>query len=144
MRRKSVIMTRTKRAIKESKARGEPGPEPIPKPQWRTKIIGNTTTEALAMLLSENPDGVFCPFDELSAFFGGMDTYKPSKGADRPFWVQMHEGGGYTVHRKTSDSIRVEHCAVSIFGVQSNPTNLSPWFPTWRLTGCCSVFCPST
>jgi hypothetical protein len=129
------------KAIKEAKARGEPGPDPTPKPQWRTKILGNTTTEALAMVLSENPEGVFSPFDELSAFFGGMDTYKSSKGADRPFWIQMHEGGGYTVRRKTSDSIRIEHCAVSILG-GIQPDKLKPMVPELATDGLLQRFLP--
>src|SRR5262249_54471731 len=72
------------------KARGQPEPEPpLPKPQLRKKIIRDTTTEAAAKLLSENPDGLFAHFDELASLFGGMNAYKARSGSDRPFWQRL-------------------------------------------------------
>jgi hypothetical protein len=43
----------------------------------------DATTEALAKLLSKNPDGLLAYYDELAGLFGGMDTYKARSGADR-------------------------------------------------------------
>jgi hypothetical protein len=104
------------RAIKEAKARGEPAPEPLPRPQYRTKIIRNSTIEGAALLLSENHDGLFFHLDELAGLLGAMDLYRAKGGGDRPFWLQAKQGGPYSMHRRTSEPIRVKHCAVSILG----------------------------
>lgn len=86
------------------------------KPRFRQKIINNATTEAIAAILADNPSGVLSFRDELSGFFGAMDTYRAKGGVDRPFWLEAKDGGHYTVNRRTSDPILVENLAVSVLG----------------------------
>jgi len=74
------------------------------------------TTEALAVALSENPEGLLYHADELAGWLGGMDAYRAKGGKDRPFWLQAKEGGPLTINRKTSERICVENCAISVLG----------------------------
>jgi hypothetical protein len=88
----------------------------VAKPVYRQKIVNDATTEALAMLLAENPDGLLCHVDELAGLFGGMDSYRAKGGKDRPFWLQAKEGGSFTVNRRQSERIVVETCGISVLG----------------------------
>ncbi|GLR91305.1 bifunctional DNA primase/polymerase [Bradyrhizobium iriomotense] len=92
---------------------GEPGPE---KPRFRQKLFNDATTEALAVALSENPEGLLYHADELAGWLGSMDAYRAKGGKDRPFWLQAKEGGPLTINRKTSERICVENCAISVLG----------------------------
>jgi hypothetical protein len=92
---------------------GEPEPE---KPRFRQKLFNDATTEALAVALSENPEGLLYHADELAGWLGGMDAYRAKGGKDRPFWLQAKEGGPLTINRKTSERICVENCAISVLG----------------------------
>jgi hypothetical protein len=91
------------------------GPEPE-KPRFRQKLFNDATTEALAVALSENPEGLLYHADELAGWLGGMDAYRAKGGKDRPFWLQAKEGGPLTINRKTSERICVENCAISVLG----------------------------
>jgi hypothetical protein len=91
------------------------GPEQE-KPRFRQKLFNDATTEALAVALSENPDGLLYHADELAGWLGGMDAYRAKGGKDRPFWLQAKEGGPLTINRKTSERICVENCAISVLG----------------------------
>jgi Protein of unknown function (DUF3987) len=111
------------------------------KPYCRRKIIKNVTVEATAQLLSENRDGLLYHGDELSALFGGMDAYKARRGADRPFWLGAKEGKPYSVDRKTSDTLIVENCAVSILG-GIQPDKIKPLVPDLATDGMLQRFLP--
>jgi hypothetical protein len=86
------------------------------KPRFRQKLFNDATTEALAVALSENPEGLLYHADELAGWLGGMDAYRAKGGKDRPFWLQAKEGGPLTINRKTSERICVENCAISVLG----------------------------
>jgi hypothetical protein len=90
--------------------------EPTEKPRFRQKLFNDATTEALAVALAENPEGLLYHADELAGWLGGMDAYRAKGGKDRPFWLQAKEGGPFTVNRKTSERICVENCAISVLG----------------------------
>ncbi len=70
-------------------------------------VTNNSTIEALAAILCENPRGVLMQHDELSAWFKGFGEYKGGKGSDLPTWLQIQRAGAMTVDRKTG--IRVTH-----------------------------------
>lgn len=92
---------------------GEQDPE---KPRFRQKLFNDATTEALAVALAENPEGLLYHSDELAGWLGSMDAYRAKGGKDRPFWLQAKEGGPLTINRKTSERICVENCAISVLG----------------------------
>ena len=76
----------------------------------------DATTEALAVLLQQNPRGLLMARDELAGWFGGFDAYKSGKGGDAAKWLEMFGGRTLIVDRKGSASIHVENAAVSIAG----------------------------
>jgi len=113
----------TRRATAE-KAKAKPentdqvfeGEAEAAKPRFRQKIYNDATTEALAVALCENPEGLLYHADELAGWLAGMDAYRAKGGKDRAFWLQAKEGGDFTVNRKLSERICVENCAISVLG----------------------------
>jgi len=79
---------------------GEPAPEPPDKPAMKRTVVEDTTVEALAAVLEENPRGVLVTRDELSAFVRGMDQYKNHRGTDRQFYLSAWSNSPVTVDRK--------------------------------------------
>jgi hypothetical protein len=86
------------------------------KPRFRQKIYNDATTEALAVALCENPEGLLYHADELAGWLAGMDAYRAKGGKDRAFWLQAKEGGDFIVNRKLSERICVENCAIAVLG----------------------------
>jgi hypothetical protein len=86
--------------------------QPICPRNW----IEDCTTEALAMLLQQNPRGLLTLRNELSGWFS-FGQYKNGGGADDVArWLQMFDGDALIVDRKTSGTIYVPCAAVSIAG----------------------------
>lgn len=75
----------------------------------------DATTEALAVLLQQNPRGLLVARDELAGWFA-FDAYKSGKGADAPKWLEMHGGRPLVVDRKSGGMLYVPHASVSITG----------------------------
>jgi hypothetical protein len=115
----------TRRATAEKVTRAKPestdqvfqgGEAEAGKARFRQKIYNDATTEALAVALCENPEGLLYHADELAGWLAGMDAYRAKGGKDRAFWLQAKEGGDFTVNRKLSERICVENCAISVLG----------------------------
>jgi Protein of unknown function (DUF3987) len=87
---------------------------PAEPPQPRRLIVRDATTEKLVELLSNQHNGLFYVCDELSSLFGGMDSYRPRQGRDRPFFLQAKEGGAYTTDRKIGGTHFVPNLAISV------------------------------
>lgn len=100
---------------KKNKQTKEPEPE---RPRLRRKIVKDTTTEALGPILKDNPNGVLASHDELAAWIGNMDVYRPGKAGskDGPFWLEAKQGGSYTVDRLSRGSLHVPRAAVHVLG----------------------------
>jgi hypothetical protein len=120
--KRKVDETRRATAEKANKAKPEStdqvfeGKAEAAKPRFRQKIYNDATTEALAVALCENPEGLLYHADELAGWLAGMDAYRAKGGKDRAFWLQAKEGGDFTVNRKLSERICVENCAISVLG----------------------------
>ena len=71
------------------------------KPILRQTILSDTTVEAAAVALGNNPQGLLCHMDELGSWFGAMDKYAGPRGAqkDRGFWLTAYNGGPHPVDR---------------------------------------------
>ncbi len=106
--------------LKEWKKKHTPGTSPPtkPRPQVRRRLIcSDTTIEALAILLEENPRGLLVARDELSGWFGSFNEYKQGKGGDTAHWLELYRGGTLLIDRKMGrQCIYVPHAAVSICG----------------------------
>lgn len=103
---------------RDKKTIGEP-PEKPSAPTAERFIVSDTTVEALAPLLLENPRGVLLSRDELAGWLGSFDRYGGGKvGADAAHWLSMHVGEGIIVDRKTGNprTIYVPEASVSVCG----------------------------
>ncbi len=78
----------------------------------------DATTEALAVLLQQNPRGLLMVRDELSGWIGGFDRYSQGGrgGTDAAKWLEMFGGRPMVVDRKTGGTLYVPRAAVSIAG----------------------------
>ena len=85
-------------------------------PVMRRKVVQDATTEQLAVILSQNSDGLLFMMDELSGFFGSMDLYRNRGGKDRPFWLQAKDGKVSIVDRRSHGTLRAENTAISVLG----------------------------
>ncbi|MGA8612686.1 MAG: DUF3987 domain-containing protein [Xanthobacteraceae bacterium] len=94
---------------------------PPPPPRY---VVHDTTIEKLADILSRNPRGVLVERDEIAGWIGQMERYGgTSRGAsaDRAFWLQAYDGGGYLVDRIKRGEIYVPNLSVSLVGgIQPN------------------------
>jgi hypothetical protein len=97
------------------------GPPRQPKRFCRTAyMVSDTTVEAVAGILSDNPRGVLLERDELSGWFGGFDRYK-SGGSSRVsaevgHWLSMHSAGPLRMDRKSTGRVYVPRASLSIAG----------------------------
>lgn len=87
------------------------GPAPKPARYFTT----DTTTEALAGLLSDNPRGLLVAVDELCGWLGGFDRYNKG-GGDAPRWLELFGGRALLIDRKSSGTIYVARAVVSVCG----------------------------
>ncbi len=91
-----------------------------PRPILRRIAVSDTTCEALAPILAENPRGVALVRDELTAWVTGMNQYKTGgKGADRQFFLSAWAGASLTVDRKgrhEQGPIHIPHPFLSVVG----------------------------
>jgi len=105
----------------EWKRKGRKNSEPPPtapiEPVCERFVCEDTTVEALAVLLQDQPRGLLAARDELSGWLNSFDAYKSARGADVAHWLSMHRAGNMLVDRKSGRRmIRVPRAAVSICG----------------------------
>jgi hypothetical protein len=87
---------------------------PIAERCWTDDV----TTEALAVLLLQNPRGLLLARDELAGWLGSFDRYSQGGrgGTDAAKWLEMFGGRPMVVDRKTGGTLYVPRAAVSIAG----------------------------
>ena len=101
----------------QEKADAQPPAKPFP-PGIRRLLVQDTTIEALAPILQQNPKGVLLYRDELAGWFGSFNKYSGKKGADEADWLQAFDGESITIDRKGAGSqpLHVPSGVVSICG----------------------------
>jgi len=94
--------------------------DPPPKPPWKQRNALDTTTEALASLLVDNPEGVNLYHDEITELLGRMDAYSGKDGGkDRGVYLRAYDGGQVTINRATKLPLVVDNFSVGIIaGIQ--------------------------
>lgn len=87
-------------------------------PTLKRLLVQDTTIEALAPILLNNPKGVLLHRDELAAWFSSFNKYNGKKGADEADWMQAFDGESITIDRKGAGSVplHVPSGVVSICG----------------------------
>lgn len=102
----------------KSKDTDEPPSRPRCPIARRAKIC-DSTVEAVAVVLAENPRGVLLARDELAGWFGSMDRYSNGKqDADQFFWCQCYDGRAHSIDRKHGDhkTLAIDTAAVWVTG----------------------------
>lgn len=80
-------------------------------------MVEDTTTEALAVALSENPRGLLLAADELNAWLANMDRYGSGKGGgDEAFYLKCYSGRSHNVLRRGGGRLHVRQAALWITG----------------------------
>ncbi|MBL8815194.1 MAG: DUF3987 domain-containing protein [Planctomyces sp.] len=95
-------------------------PQQPDRPLRRRCVVQDSTIEALAPILKENPRGVLLARDELSGWLAGFDKYsnKASASSEVPKWLEIYNCESITIDRKTGDDrfTFVKEPSVSICG----------------------------
>lgn len=98
-------------------------PKPI-EPTFRQLIVNDTTMEALAIVLENNPRGVIASFDELVNFMEQMDMYRGGAGADKGKWLSIFVRKSFPINRASKRPKQVNKPFVSVHG-NITPDNLN-------------------
>ena len=83
--------------LKKSKAQQQEEPE---KPVLKRILVSDTTVEALATVMRDNPRGIILLRDELAGWVNSMNQYKSGKGSDYQFYLATWGGGPFQIDRK--------------------------------------------
>lgn len=96
------LLAKYRRDIERHKIeQAQEGAVPGPAPVLARVVVNDTTCEALAPLLAENPHGLIMVRDELTAWVAGLNQYKAGgRGSDRQFFLSAWSGTPVTVDRK--------------------------------------------
>lgn len=107
------------KAWKKANDGSDPPEEPV-KPICLRFTVSDTTMEALAPILLDNPRGVLLARDELAGWIGSFDRYAKSGkvGADCSNWLSMYSVEPVVIDRKTSEpkTIYIPAPAVCVTG----------------------------
>ena len=101
-------------ARQERTSKGAIKPKPDdPKPKEPKILLGDATIEAIADAMADSR-GLTMVRDELSGLVANMSRY--NKGSDRPFYLECHAGGYYTVDRVIRGRQIIPEVYLNIFG----------------------------
>ena len=103
------------KAEQRGRKNADAGPEPVRQTCPRT-WTADTTTEAIAHLLGENPRGLLLARDELAGWLGSFDRYSAGKGGDVAAWLEVFGGRAMTVDRRGSGITYIPRASVSVCG----------------------------
>lgn len=119
-----------KEAAKSEKATVPTAPE---LPTRKRFVSQDTTIEALAQIMIENPNGILLTVDELSGWFTTLK--KAGREGDRAFYLEAFNGNGSkSIDRVGRGSSYVPHVCASVFGT-IQPDSLSPLIVSTRSGG---------
>jgi heme-degrading monooxygenase HmoA len=103
----------------DKKSGGQPPDRPA-EPVGRRALVSDTTVEALALKLADNPRGLLLARDELAGWLNSLDRYanKSGSGSDESFYLSCYNAEPHTVDRRTGDrrEIHVSQAGLWIVG----------------------------
>ena len=104
---------------KAAEKKGEPFEEeaPFEPGECPQRWVSDSTAEAIALMMSENPRGVLFAVDELTGLLGSFNRYNSGRG-DEALFLAAHKASPHEHKRKTGDkkTISIERAALSITG----------------------------
>ncbi len=108
-------LERHKEEIARCRQEERQGKEPEP-PILASYYLGDTTLEAVGMILDQNPRGILIKRDELSGWLGGFDKY--SQGNEAAQYLEFHSASAVRIDRKGGDkkTIYIPRALVSVTG----------------------------
>lgn len=112
-------LERYEKELKEwntSDGNGQKPEKPTP-PIMKQIFTTDSTLEALADLLKQNPRGLLFQRDELTGWAQSMDQYRGGRGADRQSWLSFWNGSPVIVNRKNrKEPIILDNPFVGVVG----------------------------
>jgi hypothetical protein len=102
---------------KSVKSHDDPPAKPA-EPILTRYVTNDTTVEALAALLQNQPRGLLLVRDELAGWLGSFDRYaaKCKSGGDVAKWLELFHGHSLTVDRRSARPIYIPRASVSVAG----------------------------
>ncbi len=95
----------------------DPPPSKPDTPVCNRFVVSDTTIEALAPILKDNPRGVLVLRDELGAWIKSFGQYKGGAGGDCESWLSIFDSGPIMVDRKTGTRhLSIPAAQVSVCG----------------------------
>jgi hypothetical protein len=101
---------------KDRQADDDDPPRRPPPPVARRVMVEDTTTEALAVAMAENPRGLILAADELNSWLANMDRYAGKGGGDEAFFLKSYSGRSHNVLRRGGRRLHVRQAALWITG----------------------------
>jgi hypothetical protein len=87
-----------------------------PAPVLERCLTNDTTTEAVAELLRDNPRGLLLAREELVGWTRTMNLYNKGRGADRQFYLQTWSATAIRIDRKTAPMISIPRPFLAVTG----------------------------
>ncbi len=105
---------------KHSKKSKEPFDEIEPEqPRLRELYTTDATTEALAIMLQNSPEGIVIVQDEFLRLYNSLDSYRGGKGGDLQFYLSLWSHKNIKVNRVSKPPLFVEKPFGSIIGAMT-------------------------
>ncbi|EOI3576053.1 DUF3987 domain-containing protein [Cronobacter turicensis] len=92
-------------------------------PKPRELMVNDSTVEALAIMASNNPQGIMVFRDELSGWLASLDS--PQRPNDRAFYLEGFSCGSYKQSRVSRAPLKIDKLIVSLLG-GIQPGKLAP------------------
>jgi hypothetical protein len=86
-----------------------------PRPRARRGYCQDTTIEAIADILADNPRGILVGRDEFDAWIDNLSRYR-SAGSDVAKWLELYSIGTLSVDRRSRDRQLIPGVAVALTG----------------------------
>lgn len=96
-----VYEAAAKKHASSKNAASEPPPEKPVLPARQRIYVVDTTIEALAPLLAENPRGLMASSDELASWLGSHDRYSKNTSSNETYYLSMWTAAGFLKDRRT-------------------------------------------
>lgn len=107
---------RAKESLKNPAIQAGEKPYQPEEPRMNRLIVSDTTVEALASRLADNPKGLILIRDELSGWVSSFNAYKQGRGSDKQFYLSTWSNDEVVVDRKGEQPIVLSNPNLAVTG----------------------------